>query len=186
VRADLVVRGRAAWFLGRRFPCEIGRRGVSAAKREGDGCSPLGAFALRLVLWRADRGPRPRGVVPTRAIGPRDGWSDDPGDPLYNRAIRRPHPFSHERLRRADRVYDLLVTTSHNELGAPGAGSAIFVHLRRGPGRPTAGCVAFDRAALRWILARWRPRSRLVIVGARALRGACPSGGALTAPPPRA
>jgi L,D-peptidoglycan transpeptidase YkuD (ErfK/YbiS/YcfS/YnhG family) len=59
-------------------------------------------------------------------------------------------------MRRGDRLYDLVVVTSHNRQGRPGAGSAIFVHLQKGPGRPTAGCVAFRRADLSWILARWR------------------------------
>jgi L,D-peptidoglycan transpeptidase YkuD (ErfK/YbiS/YcfS/YnhG family) len=162
-RRDLVVRGRTARFLGRRFPCEIGRRGVTADKREGDGRSPAGAWALRALWFRADRLAPPWTPLPRRPIGPAQGWSDDPADPLYNRPVRLPRPFSHERMRRADRLYDLVVATSYNEAGAPGRGSAIFVHLRRGPNRSTAGCVAFDRADLLWILARWRPKARLVI-----------------------
>ena len=42
-------------------------------------------------------------------------------------------------------------------------GSAIFVHFWKRPRRPTAGCVAFERADLLWIVRRWRPESRMII-----------------------
>jgi L,D-peptidoglycan transpeptidase YkuD (ErfK/YbiS/YcfS/YnhG family) len=156
VTADLVVaRGRAR-FLGRSFPVRIGRAGVTCAKREGDWATPAGRWALREVWFRADRLAPPRSPLPRRAIGPRDGWSDDPACPRYNLPVRLPSPFSAERMRRGDRLYDVVVVTDHNAGGEPGAGSAIFLHLQRGPGRPTAGCVAFRKPDLLWILGRWR------------------------------
>lgn len=101
-------------------------------------------------------------------IGPRDGWSDDPADPAYNRRVRRPHGFGHERLRRADRQYDLVAVLDWNrDPAVAGRGSAIFLHVWRGPRRPTAGCVAFRARDLAWILARWTPRSRVVVGNAR-------------------
>jgi L,D-peptidoglycan transpeptidase YkuD (ErfK/YbiS/YcfS/YnhG family) len=45
----------------------------------------------------------------------------------------------------------------------PGRGSAIFLHVWRRPRHPTAGCIAFARADLAFILARWTPRSRVVV-----------------------
>ncbi len=160
----LLVAGRWGARCGRlRLPCAIGRAGVRAHKREGDGASPAGVFRLLRVLWRADRGPRPATRLPCRPIGPRDGWSDDPADPRYNRPVRLPHGFRAERLRRADPLYDIVVVTSHNAACAPGAGSAVFVHLRRGQGPRTAGCVAFARADLLRLLARWRPGDRMAI-----------------------
>ena len=47
-------------------------------------------------------------------IGPRDLWSDDPRDAAYNSAVTAPHPFSHEALRRADPLYDLVLVTDWN------------------------------------------------------------------------
>jgi len=65
---------------------------------------------------------------------------------------------------RGNRLYDSCAITSHNaDPAVPGAGSAIFVHLWRCVRWPTAGCIAFRRSDLEWILARWRPTSRLVI-----------------------
>ncbi len=161
-RGDLILTPRGLRAFGRWLPCTRGRGGVTGAKREGDGGTPRGAHAVEFVLFRPDRMRRPaRGA---RAIGPRDLWSDDPVDPLYNRPVRAPHPFSHERLRRADPLYDLVVVLGWNRAPpVPGRGSAIFVHRWRRPGAPTAGCVALAPADLRWLAARLTARTRLVV-----------------------
>lgn len=158
---DLVVGPWGARFRGRRFPCAHGRGGIvpASAKREGDGASPAGVWHLTALRCRPDRVRLP-GAAP---ILPRDGWSEDPADPAYNTAIRHPHAFPAERMRRADPLYDLCAVTDHNTPAVPGMGSAIFVHLWRRPRHPTAGCIAFRRDHLAWILARWSARSRLVI-----------------------
>ena len=163
----MIVANRTAWFLGRRFPCVIGRGGVVAEKREGDGGTPLGAMRMAALRWRSDRGPRPSGTLPARPIGPFDLWSDDPMDPNYNHEFKGvSRGYSQERMRRRDRLYDLVAITDHNWPEAiPGRGSAIFVHCWRGPGRPTEGCMAFAPAHLRWILARWRPWGRVIVRG---------------------
>jgi L,D-peptidoglycan transpeptidase YkuD (ErfK/YbiS/YcfS/YnhG family) len=164
---DLVVTRHGARFLGRRLSCAIGRGGIVPAgdKREGDGATPAGAWRLTRVLWRADRLARPRTALPCVPVGPADGWSDAPEDDAYNRPVRLPHPFSAERLSRADPLYDLLAVTDHNAGGAPGRGSAVFLHCWRAPRHPTAGCIAFRPGDLSWILARWRAGCRVLIAG---------------------
>ncbi|MEL6792908.1 MAG: L,D-transpeptidase family protein [Pseudomonadota bacterium] len=164
-REDLIVGRWGARFLGRRFPCAIGVGGMTSAKREGDGATPVGVHRLVDVMHRADRVPRPISRLPVRAIGGADIWSDDPRDPDYNHGLRaRAHPFSHERMRRGDGLYDIVVTTDWNwPKAAPGRGSAIFVHCWKRPRKPTAGCIAFRRSDLLWIITRWERRSRLVV-----------------------
>ena len=44
---------------GRVIPCSIGRGGISATKREGDGATPMGAHRILGVLYRPDRLARP-------------------------------------------------------------------------------------------------------------------------------
>lgn len=163
---DLVVGPWGARFHGRRFPCSIGRGGIvsAEAKREGDGASPAGVWALTRLYWRADRGACPATALAAAPLGPRQGWAEAPEDPAYNLPIRHPHAFPADRMARGDRLYDICAVTDHNaDPVVPGAGSAIFVHLWRRPRWPTAGCIAFRRPDLEWILARWRPASRLVI-----------------------
>ena len=99
-------------------------------------------------------------------IGPGDLWSDDPRDPDYNHMVRAPYAPSHEKLRRADPLYDLVLITDWNWPHAvPGRGSAIFLHRWRRPGHPTAGCVAFAPRDLMWIVRRLRPGARLIVRG---------------------
>lgn len=153
--------------MGRRFVCSIGRGGITAGKCEGDGATPAGTWALVMGGWRPDRMAPPATTIPLSPVGPPDIWSDDPADPEYNHWLtRRAHGFSHERLRRADGLYDLVLMSDWNWPGAlPGRGSAIFVHAWRKPRHPTAGCIAFAPHDLRWIAAHWAPRSRVIVRG---------------------
>lgn len=159
---DLTLTPTHVRFMNRRFPCTIGRGGLTADKVEGDGATPRGSHRIVEMLYRANRMVQP--VSWARPIGPADLWSDDVNDPVYNSQVRAPHAFSHERLRRSDPMYDLILITDWNyPTATPGKGSAIFIHQWRGPGRPTAGCIAFRRDHLRWIAQRITPQSRLVI-----------------------
>lgn len=146
-----------------RFPCAIGRGGRRAVKREGDGATPLGPLPLLRVLYRADKGPRPRTGLPIGRIGSDDGWCDAPADPNYNRPVRHPYPASAERMSRADALYDIVVVLDHNiRPRARNRGSAIFMHLARPGYMPTEGCIALRGDHLRRLLALLGPRSTIV------------------------
>jgi L,D-peptidoglycan transpeptidase YkuD (ErfK/YbiS/YcfS/YnhG family) len=160
----LVTAPDTAWWEGRPLRCAIGRGGFSAAKREGDGATPVGAWPMRRLLWRPDRLERPPTALPTRPIARADGWCDDPGSPDYNQPIALPAAARHERLWRRDRVYDLVVVLGYND--APvrsGRGSAVFLHVARRGFLPTEGCVALRRADLLSVLAGADETSRVVI-----------------------
>lgn len=159
---DLVLTPTHLRFMNRRFACTIGRGGLTSRKREGDGATPCGTHRIVGMLYRPDRMARPTDwALPIRPV---DLWSDDPGHEDYNLMVRAPYPYSHERLRRADPMYDLVILTDWNwPYAVKGRGSAIFIHQWRGPGRPTAGCVAFRRDHLAWIARHIRHESRLVI-----------------------
>lgn len=170
--SQLIVRGlsagatRGILVLGNlRFPCAIGRTGRTSRKREGDGSTPIGRFALRAAFYRADRLLRPRAGLPLRAIRPCDGWCDAPQDRNYNRPVRHPYPASAEHLWRADHLYDLVVVLGYNDHPrALGLGSAIFMHVA-GPGfAPTEGCIALRRADLQRVLARLSHRTMVSVL----------------------
>jgi L,D-peptidoglycan transpeptidase YkuD (ErfK/YbiS/YcfS/YnhG family) len=157
--------GRIVW-PGREARAALGRGGVlpAADKREGDGASPAGAWPIRRVLFRPDRGPPPATALPLQPIAPDDGWCDAPADPAYNRPVTLPYPASAERMWRDDGVYDLVVLLGHNDDPAvPGLGSAIFLHLARPDFSPTEGCVALGRDDLKALLAVARPGDMLEI-----------------------
>lgn len=147
--------------------CAIGRGGActAAAKREGDGCTPLGIYRLRAVLLRPDRVAAPTSGLPWRWLRADDGWSDDPRDPAYNRPVRHPHRFSAERMWRDDGAYYIVVVIGYNDTPVvASAGSAIFLHCSQPGNRPTAGCVAVAEHDLLAILPRLGPSSTIQIV----------------------
>jgi L,D-peptidoglycan transpeptidase YkuD (ErfK/YbiS/YcfS/YnhG family) len=116
------------------------------------------------LWWRADRAPRPRTLLPLRAIRRHDGWCEDPRDRRYNRPFRVPANHPGDRLWRADALYDLIIEIDHNTRPrVAGRGSAVFVHVAREDFRPTAGCVALRADALRRLVARVSPHTRIVI-----------------------
>ena len=143
----------------------LGRSGIRALKREGDGATPLGRFPIRLVLYRPDRIPRPRVPVPVRAIRVDDGWCEDPTDRNYNRLVKLSPRSSADRLVRADHLYDLVIVLGHNDRPRmKGKGSAIFIHLAREGLSPTAGCIAFSRRDLRALLAQIRRDTEILVM----------------------
>ena len=142
---SLIARpdGTCTW-RGRRWRCAIGN-GSTASHVEGDGMSPIGAFPLRELLYRADRMAAPKCFLPAEPITPEMLWSDDVEYPDYNRRISAPYAGSHEELMRQDHVYDIIVPLGYNDdPPVPGKGSAIFLHIAREAFTPTAGCVALS------------------------------------------
>ncbi len=144
------------------IPCAIGRGGLQRDKREGDGATPVGVHRIGGLYYRPDRMNAPvEWAVP---IGLTDMWSDDVTDPDYNHLVRASHRFSHESMRRADPLYDMVLITDWNwPVATPGKGSAIFLHIWRKPHYPTEGCIAFSRENLRWIIRRVQIGTRLII-----------------------
>lgn len=161
--ASTATRGELA-FRGRVYPCALGRSGMSGAKREGDGTTPVGRFVLRRVLYRADRVAAPDTALPIAAIRPEDGWCDDPGHADYNRPVALPHPARHETMWRADHLYDVVVVLGHNDSPpVAGAGSAVFLHVAKPGYAPTEGCVALARDDLLAVLRGVAPGSALCV-----------------------
>jgi L,D-peptidoglycan transpeptidase YkuD (ErfK/YbiS/YcfS/YnhG family) len=133
--------------------CALGKGGISAFKREGDGATPLGTMRL-LYGWRRQR-PNfaPASPLPFHTIRRSDGWCDAEGDRNYNRRVALPYPKSHERLWREDGLYDICIVMDWNiRPRRRGRGSAIFFHLARPGYQPTEGCIALQRADMARLL----------------------------------
>ena len=146
------------------MPVALGRGGIRADKREGDGGTPRGIFRPRRLWWRADRHLRPRTFLPVRAIGPEDAWCEDPTSRHYNQPVRLARDAGGDRLRRDDHLYDFIVEIDHNSSPRiAGRGSAVFLHLARKDFSPTAGCVSMTKSAMLRLLRRLGPRTRIMI-----------------------
>ena len=173
---DLLVYapGWALWD-GMRLRCAVGRGGIRADKREGDGATPTGSWPMRRLLYRPDRLAVPATRLAANPLAPQDGWCDDPDDAAYNRPVRLPYRARAEPLWRTDGIYDLIVPLGYNDDPVvPGAGSAIFLHVARPDYAPTEGCIALAQPDLLRVLAGADATARVVVHGpeARAPSGA--------------
>jgi L,D-peptidoglycan transpeptidase YkuD (ErfK/YbiS/YcfS/YnhG family) len=128
-------------------------------KKEGDGRAPAGVFELGTIYGYDER--LPEGAdYPFHRVTAADAWIDDPKHPQYNQhvVIDPQHPpswYAKERMRLGDPAYRWLVEIRHNaNPPQPGAGSAIFFHIRRGENRPTFGCTSMAEDKLQEIV-RW-------------------------------
>lgn len=158
----MVLTPQGLRFQGNLYPCTIGKTGLTSRKHEGDGATPRGTHRIVGMLYRPDRLARPTDWA--MPIGPMDLWSDDPRDADYNMMVRAPYPHSHEKLRRADPLYDLVILTDWNwPYAVKRRGSAIFIHQYRRPGYPTEGCVALSRKHLHAIAPKIKFRTRLIV-----------------------
>lgn len=146
------------------FPCALGRGGISAAKREGDGATPLGPMRL-LSGYVRDRRFARRSALALARIAPDLGWCEVPDDRNYNRPVRIPYRASHETMLRPDGLYDAVIVLDWNIMPRRrGRGSAIFFHLARPGFSPTAGCVAVTHAVMARLLPRLSRRTVLKVV----------------------
>jgi L,D-peptidoglycan transpeptidase YkuD (ErfK/YbiS/YcfS/YnhG family) len=164
VRSDAAAFG-VLRFKNLAFPAALGRRGVRALKREGDGATPRGSWPVIEVHYRPDRLRRPRTALPVVPLRPSSGWCDAPAGRNYNRKVALPYPASHERLWRDDGLYDVIIVLDYNYTQRiSGRGSAIFMHVARLGFAPTEGCIALKRDHLLRLLAVL-PRRALIAVG---------------------
>lgn len=167
--ATTVVIGRsgAAWGIGLH---PVQNEGPS--KREGDGRSPAGVFAIGTAFGYAPSEPL---AMPYRALDAGDYCIDDSGSAYYNRIVAQSDvgadavAASTEPMRRdlhvnGDDAYKIGFVVEHNPRGAPGGGSCIFVHLWKTPDTPTSGCTALAEPALRDLLGWLQPRRQPVFV----------------------
>ena len=160
---DLVISPYHLRFMNRKFPRSIGKGGIRSHKTEGDGATPRGTHRIVGMLYRPDRMEKPTDWA--RPIHPGDLWSDDHTHEDYNMMVRAPYKYSHEKLRRADPLYDLVILTDWNwPYPVKGRGSAIFIHRWRKLRHPTEGCIGLRMVDLAWIAPRIQYSTRLIVL----------------------
>lgn len=168
-----------AWTpVGPPIPIVVGRSGAAwdptlpappvtgPVKKEGDGRSPAGAFALGVAFGYAPASEAASLKLPYRQATPALECVDDASSRYYNQLLERPAVGSpdwksSEQMRRADEFYRWGVVVEYNTRPAtPGHGSCIFLHIADVPrgGSPaigTTGCTAMTatdlQAAMSWI-----------------------------------
>ena len=128
------------------FKCCIGKKGSTTNKKEGDKKTPKGIFEIENLYFRKDRIRKPITSLKCVEIKKNMGWCDDiKFKEKYNKLIKVNKELKHEKLKRKDYKYDLLIPIKYNfKKPIPGRGSCIFIHLTRNY-KPTAGCIALKK-----------------------------------------
>ncbi|HEX9080064.1 MAG TPA: L,D-transpeptidase family protein [Desulfuromonadaceae bacterium] len=168
----LYERGSDGWEqVGAPIPVVVGRNGLAPVgkKREGDGRTPSGVFALERGFGYEPLATKITYIVLTREMI----WVDDPRSDRYNTLTDREKGkgLSYEVMKRGDDLYKYGIVVEYNtKKTIPGAGSAIFLHLWAGPTTPTAGCVAMAEPDMLRLLGWLDPaRQPVALIG-----DACP------------
>ena len=125
------------------FKCCIGKKGLTFKKREGDQKTPKGIFEIENLYYRKERIKKPKTSLKCVEIKKDMGWCDDVKfEKKYNKLFKINKKISHEKLKRKDHKYDLIIPIKYNFLKPiKGLGSCIFIHLTKNY-KPTAGCIA--------------------------------------------
>ena len=126
-----------------KFKCCIGKKGSTNNKIEGDNKTPKGIFKIDHLYFRKDRMDKPKTLLKCIKIKNHMGWCNDVRFPKkYNKLIKRNKKYKHEKLKRKDYKYDLIIPIKYNfKKPVIGKGSCIFIHVTKNY-KPTAGCVA--------------------------------------------
>jgi len=170
-----------AWRpVGGTVPIVVGRTGVAwddsqmtaapgePVKREGDGRSPAGAFALDTAFGFDIRPIASWVRLPYVQLRTGTECVDDSRSVHYNTIVNRDSVprvdwTSAERMREIEQ-YAFGVHVAYNAPPRPSRGSCIFLHIWAGPASVTAGCTAMDEPALRELM-RWvDPQRRPMLV----------------------
>lgn len=147
------------------FSATIGERGFAppGKKKERDGKSPSGVFPLGIAFGYEHSLPT---RMDYRQVTENDFWVDDVDSDDYNRWVTgQGKSASMEPLRRDDNLYKYGIVIRYNmDPVVKGKGSAIFIHLWKGDGEPTFGCVAMAEENILGLLGWLDPEKKPLIV----------------------
>ena len=128
--------------------CAIGKKGIDYKKKEGDLITPRGKFKIKYVLYRKDR-VKILTKLKKKVIKKNMGWCDDPKSSQYNKLVKLPFAYKHEKLFRKENVYDIILILNYNMNPVKkNKGSAIFIHVTKNNFKKTEGCVAIKKPSL--------------------------------------
>ena len=146
-----------------KFKCAIGKKGISYKKKEGDLITPKGQFKIKYILYRNDR-VKISTKLKKRVIKKNMGWCDDPKSKQYNKLVKLPFIFSHEKLYKKENTYDIILVLDYNMNPIiRNRGSAIFIHVAKNNFIKTAGCVAIRKKNLIKLIKNINPNSKVNI-----------------------
>ena len=147
-----------------KFRCALGKGGIKKKIKEGDDITPEGIFKITKIYYRADRIKKIHSPIKKKKIKRNMGWCDDPKSNLYNQQVKLPNKFSHEKLYRNDKLYDLILVLDYNTNPIiKNKGSAIFIHVANKYYKKTKGCIALKRENLLKLIPQIKKNTKIKI-----------------------
>jgi L,D-peptidoglycan transpeptidase YkuD (ErfK/YbiS/YcfS/YnhG family) len=133
-------------FKDLKLRCSLGKNGIANKKKEGDGITPRGIFRLTKVFYREDRVKNIKTKIKKVKIKKNMGWCDDSKSKFYNKLVKIPGKFGHEKLYRKDNIYNIVVVLDYNlNPTIENKGSAIFIHVAKKNYTTTQGCLGLKQ-----------------------------------------
>ena len=147
-----------------KFRCALGKAGIKKKEKEGDNVTPKGIFKITKIYYRSDKIKNIKTSLRKIVIKKNMGWCDDPNSNFYNKEIKLPSKFSHEKLYRKDNLYDLVAVLDYNMNPViKRKGSAIFIHIASKSYKKTKGCIALKKKHLIKILSQIKKNTKIKI-----------------------
>jgi hypothetical protein len=144
--------------------CALGKAGVKKKTKEGDNITPKGTFKIIKIYYRPDKIKKIKTLIKKIKITKDMGWCDDPNSCFYNKQIKLPTKFNHEKLYRNDGLYDLIAVLNYNTNPIiKNKGSAIFIHIARKNFNKTKGCIAIKKEDLIYLLSKMKKNTQIKI-----------------------
>ena len=143
--------------------CVIGKKGIGYKRKEGDLITPKGQFKIKYILFRKDR-VKISTKLKTKIIKKDMGWCDDPKSKEYNKLVKLPFIYKHEKLYKKENIYDIILVLNYNmDPVKKNKGSAIFIHVAKNNLKKTEGCVAIKKLNLIKLIKEISPNTKVKI-----------------------
>ena len=147
-----------------KFRCAIGKAGIKRKEKEGDNITPKGIFKITKIYYRSDKIKNIVTTIKKKKIKKNMGWCDDSSSIYYNKQIKLPSKFSHEKLYRRDSLYDLFLVLNYNTNPiVKNKGSAIFLHIAKDSYKKTKGCIALKKEDLIQLISKIKKNTKIKI-----------------------
>ena len=160
----IINKSRYLKYKNLKFRCALGKIGIKIKKREGDNVTPKGSYKIVKVYYRKDRIKKISTRIKCDNIKKNMGWCDDPKSKKYNKLIKLPTQYNHEKLYRKDNIYDLILVLNYNMRPViKDKGSAIFIHVANKNYKPTQGCISLKKQDLTKILSLLTKKTKVLI-----------------------
>ncbi len=141
----------------------VGKKGIGNKRKEGDLITPKGEFKIKYILYRKDR-VKISTRLKKKIIKKNMGWCDDPRSNFYNKLVRLPFAYKHEKLFKKENIYDIILVLNYNMKPIKkNKGSAIFIHVAKKSFKRTEGCVAIKKLNLIKLIKEINPNTKVKI-----------------------